>query len=112
MYFHHFFLQKNDVLSSYDRQKIARYKKIISYMEAHYSENVTLDQLAEIAGCNSQYLCRFFKEITGIPPMKYLIQYGLNRHVKCCVILLRPGLRSVWIADLITSIILFGNLKN
>lgn len=79
MYFHHFFLQKNDVLSSYDRQKIARYKKIISYMEAHYSENVTLDQLAEIAGCNSQYLCRFFKEITGIPPMKYLIQYRIEQ---------------------------------
>ena len=79
MYCHNFFLQKNDVLSSYDRQKIARYKKLISYMDAHYSENVTLQQLAELIGCNSQYLCRFFKEITGLPPTKYLIQYRIEQ---------------------------------
>lgn len=82
MYSHHFFLQKNDVLSSYDRQKIARYKSIVSYMESHYSENITLEMLAEITHCNTQYLCRFFKEITGMPPMKYLIQYRIEQACK------------------------------
>ena len=76
---HAFFIKKNDALSSYERQKIARYKKTVSYMEKHYSEPVTLEQLAAITGCNSQYLCRFFKEITGIPPIQYLIQYRIEQ---------------------------------
>lgn len=79
MYLHHFFLQKNDTLSSSDRRKIARYKKLVSYMELHYPEHISLDNLAEIAECNSQYLCRFFKDITGMPPMKYLIQYRIEQ---------------------------------
>lgn len=76
---HAFFLKKNDVLSSYDRQKIARYKKTVSYIETHYSESIPLEQLAAVAECNSQYLCRFFKEITGVPPIQYLIQYRIEQ---------------------------------
>ena len=48
-------------------------------MELHYPEHISLDNLAEIAECNSQYLCRFFKDITGMPPMKYLIQYRIEQ---------------------------------
>lgn len=60
-------------LSASDKQKIDRYKQLISYMEEHYAEPVTLQHLADTAHCNSQYLCRFFKEITGTSPIQYLI---------------------------------------
>lgn len=67
-----------DTLSSVDRQKIERYKTIISYIEEHYADPVTLQQLADAIPCNSQYLCRFFKEITGTSPIQYLISCRLN----------------------------------
>lgn len=67
------FLPANALLSENAKQKIDRYKQIISYIEEHYSEPVTLQQLADTVSCNSQYLCRFFKEITGISPIQYLI---------------------------------------
>lgn len=60
-------------LSAADKQKINRYKQLISYIEIHYAEPVTLQQLADAVACNSQYLCRFFKEITGTSPIQYLI---------------------------------------
>jgi AraC-like DNA-binding protein len=51
-------------------------------MEHNYQQNISLDDLADMAGCNSQYLCRFFKEITGMSPIKYLISIRIERACK------------------------------
>lgn len=67
------------VCSAADARKVGRYKTIISYMEKHYSESISLQQLADTIPCNSQYLCRFFKEIAGVTPVQYLIAYRLER---------------------------------
>ena len=62
-----------NVQGAAEKEKIDRYKRLVSYMEEHYMERVTLDDLAETAQCNPQYLCHFFKEIAGVPPVQYLI---------------------------------------
>lgn len=72
-------LPAEHVRSAADARKVGRYKTIISYMEKHYSEPISLQQLADTIPCNSQYLCRFFKEIAGITPVQYLIAYRLER---------------------------------
>lgn len=66
-------------LGAAEKEKTDRYKRIVSYMEEHYMEKVTLEDLAETAQCNPQYLCHFFKEIAGVPPMQYLIGYRIER---------------------------------
>lgn len=60
-------------VSAADRIKIDRYKRISSYIDAHYADPLTLQELADLVSCNSQYLCRFFREITGSTPIQYLI---------------------------------------
>lgn len=60
-------------ISAADRIKIDRYKQISSYIDAHYADPLTLQELADLISCNSQYLCRFFREITGTTPIQYLI---------------------------------------
>lgn len=71
-------LPADTTLCESDRQKIDRYKKLVSYMEKHYSEPVSLRDLAEAVSCNHQYLCRFFREITGTTPIQYLISIRLS----------------------------------
>ncbi|MCI9148707.1 MAG: AraC family transcriptional regulator [Hungatella sp.] len=61
------------------QHRISRYKTIISYMEEHFQEPVTLKHLADAVPCNPQYLCRFFKELAGISPIQYLINYRIQR---------------------------------
>ena len=74
------FLQQADAAwSASDKQKISRYKKVVSYMEKHYAERISLDDLSELVSCNSQYLCRFFREITGYTPIQYLVSYRIDR---------------------------------
>lgn len=62
-----------------EKEKIDRYKRIVSYIEENYMKKVTLEDLAEVAHCNPQYLCHFLKEIAGVPPVQYLIGYRVEK---------------------------------
>lgn len=86
---HRLLLSTDTVLSAASIRKITRYKTIISYMEKHYQEPITLQQLSALIPCNSQYLCRFFREIAGVSPMQYLIAYRIDR---ACFLLLHTTL--------------------
>lgn len=83
-----YFLPAKETRSNADTRKIFRYKALISYMEEHYQEPVTLDTLAKVISCNSQYLCRFFREIAGTSPIQYLI---LCRIEHACILLTRTA---------------------
>lgn len=83
-------LPKEALRSASDMWKISRYKTIISYIEAHYQEPVSLRQMADAIPCNSQYLCRFFKEIAGVSPIQYLIAYRIQRSCSLLVSTSRP----------------------
>ena len=67
------------MLSAAEKEKIDRYKRIVTYVQEHFAEKVTLDDMAGQVQCNPQYLCHFFKEIAGVPPIQYLISHRLER---------------------------------
>ena len=72
-------LSTESVLSAAEKEKIDRYKRIVTYVQEHFAEKVTLDDMAGQVQCNPQYLCHFFKEIAGVPPIQYLISHRLER---------------------------------
>lgn len=55
------------------------------YIDAHFKEPLTLDQLAQIAHINKYHLAHSFKEAFGISP----ISYQLNRRIEESCYLLR-----------------------
>ena len=74
-----YLISVDEALSSVEQTQIRRYKKIVNYIENNYQESVSLEQLAELIPCNSQYLCRFFKKISGETPIQYLIKYRVQQ---------------------------------
>ena len=54
-------------------------KTVIKYIETHYSEGITLDDLCEEIHMSKEYLCRVFKEMSGISPIVYLNQYRIQQ---------------------------------
>jgi len=46
--------------------------KVITYVNKNYSENHTLEGLAEIANLTPNYFAKKFKEKTRNPPLKYI----------------------------------------
>lgn len=48
---------------------------IIEFIETHYSEEISLERLCGIGGgLSEQYLCRVFKQATGMRPMEYILK--------------------------------------
>lgn len=58
--------------------------RIFAFVEAHYGEDCSLEQLAATLGYDYAYLSRYFKKATGISYGSYLNVYRLN---KTCVLL-------------------------
>ncbi len=54
-------------------------KRVLEYIEAHFSEDIKLRNLSEIAGMNPNYFCRFFQSFTQQTPINYLSYYRVEQ---------------------------------
>lgn len=61
-----------------DIKKIRKFKKVLSYIETHYKEPITLADMAKQCGMNRNYFCRAFKEYTSKTPVEYLNYYRIE----------------------------------
>jgi AraC-like DNA-binding protein len=48
--------------------------RVKEYIDTHFAEDVSLTDLARIAGLSSYHLLRCFRDAVGLPPCQYLIQ--------------------------------------
>lgn len=67
----------DDVNASYAHS--AKFIKILDYIEEHYKEQITLEDMGRISELTPHYLCRYFKEMSGMTPNKYLNYYRVER---------------------------------
>jgi len=54
-------------------------KKACKYIEENFKENITLDELSEIACLSPFYFQREFKKIVGITPHEYLNDFRIKK---------------------------------
>ena len=59
------------------QEMVARFMKVCSYITEHMTENLTTDELAEVAGFSRFYFSRLFKEFTGLTCHEYLTSQRL-----------------------------------
>jgi|tagenome__1003787_1003787.scaffolds.fasta_scaffold20873265_2 AraC family transcriptional regulator len=57
----------------------ARLKRVIDYIAENLDENITLSQLANIAGMSSHYFSELFKQSTGHAPHHYVLLKRIER---------------------------------
>ncbi|MFD1177945.1 AraC family transcriptional regulator [Paenibacillus puldeungensis] len=51
----------------------------LEFLHSHYSDEVSVGQLAQVVGLDRKYLSAIFKEATGFPPQQYLLRYRMER---------------------------------
>ena len=54
-------------------------KKAISYIAGHYSEQITLEELASYCNVSKQQLIRYFKSAFCTTPIKYITEFKIAR---------------------------------
>ncbi len=59
-------------------ERLNSIKEVLSYISDNYTNNITLDNLAHIAGMNPKYFCRYFKSMTDRTPIDYLNYYRIE----------------------------------
>lgn len=54
-------------------------KKTLQYIEANFSRNIKIGEIAESIGLNKNYFSSFFKQNFGMTPQEYLIRYRISK---------------------------------
>lgn len=49
-------------------------RRVCDYVDSHFAEQITLDDMARVAGYSRYHFVRAFREAMGIPPYAYLIR--------------------------------------
>lgn len=62
-----------------NREVLERLNKIFIYIEDHYNEVITLEDIAKFIGFSPYYFSRFFKKNTGQTFMQFLTDYRINQ---------------------------------
>lgn len=57
-------------------------RQIRDYLQAHYRENVSIQQLTGLTHLNRAYLIRSFQKAVGLPPYAYLLQVRVEQAKK------------------------------
>ncbi|SDB56625.1 AraC-type DNA-binding protein [Pseudobutyrivibrio sp. YE44] len=65
-------------VDSSNRKNIDKLKPVIKYVELHYSEPMTVAEMAGRAGFSESHFMRFFKETFGVSFITYLNDYRLS----------------------------------
>lgn len=58
-------------------------EKVLSYIDAHFAEPMTLEMLAEKAMVSRTYLCRCFRDTTGQTVFAYIEQTRIDPRHRC-----------------------------
>lgn len=67
------------------KNKLSQLKKVLEYIELHYSTPITLEELAQKMNLNPKYFTKIFNQMTGKSPIQYLNYYRIE--VACDMLL-------------------------
>lgn len=62
-----------------DDPQIQKVKNALLYINKHYIDNITVQDLANEVGYSTFYFCKLFKKITQLSPMQYILRYRLEK---------------------------------
>ncbi len=70
----HFSTDTAPLVRNSDKLSMDRIRQIIDYVEAHFSENISLQDMADFLGLRKEYFCRFFRKNMGFSFFDYVHQ--------------------------------------
>lgn len=70
---------REEISSTKQMENLERLYKIFMYIEAHYQDTITLNDISAYMGFSSFYFTKFFKKNTGTTFIQFLTEYRLNK---------------------------------
>ncbi len=73
------FSERGDRLPSLQDEHIQKIKTVLSYIDGHLTERISIDELAGLCYFSQYHFMRFFKEHVGMPCFEYIKKLRLER---------------------------------
>ncbi len=70
---------KSEEMLKEKKYAMKRLEQAISYIDSHYSEKITLDEVAAAAYMSSNYFSSYFRKVTGISFSEYVTRIRISR---------------------------------
>ena len=67
-----------DKIDTKNKKKIDKLKPVIKFVELNYASQITVPEMADLAGFSESHFMRFFKEAFGVSFVTYLNDYRLS----------------------------------
>ncbi|OGV50623.1 MAG: hypothetical protein A2017_06885 [Lentisphaerae bacterium GWF2_44_16] len=74
-----FFSEITETQSSQKIAAVVRFKKALHYIEEHFTEDITLTQLADLMHLQPTYFSNLFCSYFSIPPMQYITRKRIEK---------------------------------
>ncbi|MBQ7822329.1 MAG: helix-turn-helix domain-containing protein [Clostridia bacterium] len=65
----------------YSSHTLRYMEKVLNYIDEHFDNDLTLDDLSDVAHMSKTYFCRQFKELNGISPWEYITIRRIERAI-------------------------------
>lgn len=62
-----------------NHKRIVQLKTALEFIEAHFSQALSLEEISDSVQMSPKYFCRFFHEMTNRTPIEYLNYYRIER---------------------------------
>ena len=73
-------IEINDV--TYTTEILQEIENAIAYMDEHLTEDITLEEISDVAHMSKNYFCRQFKKLNGISPWEYITVKRIERAIR------------------------------
>ena len=73
------YLVRNYSKPAVSKHNLELFAKAETYIESHYSERITRDDIAKLCYVSNSYISRYFKDITGKTLMEYINEYRIKK---------------------------------
>ena len=70
---------------TFNRSKVERLQRVLSYLDKHWEETITLGEVAEVAALHPQSLSRFFGQHLGMSFQEYLLQLRISHAARLLI---------------------------
>lgn len=82
------YCNQSELPSSYHYEQMQKLKTVLSYLEEHFSESISIRQMADLCFYSPYHFMRFFKKYTGMSCLEYVKKKRLEQ----AALLLKQGI--------------------
>ena len=77
--FFDYFIRSQATTRQVDQNRLKDYyiREAVSFIETHYAEEISVEQIAELLGLHRSYFGKLFKSVTGKSPQQFLMNYRM-----------------------------------